>query len=79
VSASYFVSPASDRGLDANAMAAMWPRPGEAKACNDLPEAMRLAAADVGRDGLVCIAGSLYLAGEARTLLGGGKACRYYP
>jgi len=79
VSTSNFISPASDRARVANDMAAMWPRSGEAKACGDLPEAMRLAAADAGKDGLVCVAGSLYLAGEARTLLGGGERCRYYP
>ncbi|MDD3928106.1 MAG: bifunctional folylpolyglutamate synthase/dihydrofolate synthase [bacterium] len=79
VSASYFISPASDRSLTASDMADMWPRSGEAEACKDLPEAMRLAAADAGKDGLVCVAGSLYLAGEARTLLGGGERCRYYP
>ncbi|MGI6384723.1 MAG: bifunctional folylpolyglutamate synthase/dihydrofolate synthase [bacterium] len=76
VSNPYFVSPASDRALSAKEMAAMWPRSGEATACKDLPEAIRLATATVGDNGLICIAGSLYLVGEARTLLRGGKRCR---
>ncbi len=75
VSNPYFVSPASDRALSAEKMAALWPRSGEATACKDLPEAIRLATSTVGDNGLICIAGSLYLIGQARTLLKGGKRC----
>ena len=41
-----------------------------------LKEAINIANRAVGRDDLICVTGSFYLAGEAKKLLGDAKAKR---
>jgi dihydrofolate synthase/folylpolyglutamate synthase len=48
--------------------------PKMAQVAKGLPEAMAIALAAVGRDDLICITGSFYLAGEAKRLVAEGKA-----
>jgi dihydrofolate synthase/folylpolyglutamate synthase len=52
---------------------------GEAAAADDLAQALRLAAAAAGQDGLVVVCGSLYLVGEAKEYFGAGGPGRILP
>ena len=41
----------------------------EAQVCQTLPQALRVAASAASREDLICVCGSFYLVGEAKTLL----------
>ena len=64
------LTPPSPRALPAEALAdALTKQGAKAVPCGDIPEAVRMAKADAGRDGAVVGFGSLYLAGALRTEL----------
>ncbi|MCR4892861.1 MAG: bifunctional folylpolyglutamate synthase/dihydrofolate synthase [Lachnospiraceae bacterium] len=65
----FTVSPNSPRALASEALARHLQEQGvEAIACESVPAAVKAALAEAGRDGIVCVFGSLYLIGEARGL-----------
>jgi dihydrofolate synthase/folylpolyglutamate synthase len=66
----HLVAPASPRARPASELLALAAARGLAADVHaDLPAALRCARAAAGSDGVVCVAGSLYLVGEARGLL----------
>ena len=70
VEKAFTVSPESHRALDKDELAAVFERHGTpAQSCGSVSEAIELARSFAGGSGCVLIAGSLYLAGEARSLL----------
>ena len=61
------VAPNSERALSAEALAAHLRRFGKpVTACDSIREGIEAALSLAGRDAMVCIVGSLYMAGEAR-------------
>lgn len=66
------VRPDSERALESGELAAAFRMLGiPAQSAENVSEALAMAKAHAGADGRVIVAGSLYLAGEARTLLKG--------
>ena len=66
------VSPDSTRALPAQALAELFGKQGRAAQCApDATAGIRMAREAAGEDGRVIAAGSLYLAGEVRTLVVG--------
>ncbi|HEY0404681.1 MAG TPA: cyanophycin synthetase, partial [Pyrinomonadaceae bacterium] len=65
--------PSNPRAATPEMLASVAPRDMEAEATTtlvpDLDEALKLALKETPRDGIVCVTGSLYLVGEAQSIL----------